>query len=178
MPIVVGSKLISNVSHIPGRGSVLRVPLVDLGSQVLARSLSSSGDPATGENLNNNVPPVDQSEGAWRLQAGTNDPTPAILGLWTPISVNPTLNSGRLVVYGDADCLMSTHVTSNCFWLLDAALQFANNHFGRIPSPLSDHVVLASGGQLDPLARQPTRPPGQCLETIFYSFVQPFRFFQ
>lgn len=92
---------------------MLRVPLVDIGSQVLARSLDIGGsrDKSNALPVVNNVPHVDQSEGVWRLETTPEDPTPAILGLWTPVTTSNQI--GRLVVYGDADCLTSTHLTES-----------------------------------------------------------------
>ncbi|CAM0512155.1 unnamed protein product [Fasciola hepatica] len=154
-----------NISHIMGRGYVLRVPLVDLGSQVLARSPKNwdSLEKSGATYKVNNIPHVDQSEGVWRLEATPTDPSPAILGLWTPVTASTQI--GRVVVYGDADCLTSTHVTENCFWLLDAALQFTNSRLGHIPSPLAEHVSVP-GNELDPLSNRPSRPPGSLLHRI------------
>lgn len=33
-------------------------------------------------------------------------------------------NEGRIVVYGDSNCLDSTHIEKPCFWLLDALLEY------------------------------------------------------
>ena len=32
--------------------------------------------------------------------------------------------SGRIAVYGNSNCLDSSHMSKNCFWMLDALLEF------------------------------------------------------
>ena len=32
--------------------------------------------------------------------------------------------AGRIAVYGDSNCLDSSHLTKDCFWLIDALLEF------------------------------------------------------
>lgn len=55
-------------------------------------------------------------------------------------------NEGRIVVYGDSNCLDSTHIEKPCFWLLDALLEYtmtshvtsilkAHNHAPNIQFP-------------------------------------------
>lgn len=39
--------------------------------------------------------------------------------------------SGRLAVYGDSNCLDSSHMQKDCFWLMDALLDFSI--YGNIP---------------------------------------------
>lgn len=41
-----------------------------------------------------------------------------------PIEQQPSPTEGRIVVYGDSNCLDSTHVEKPCFWLLDAMLEY------------------------------------------------------
>lgn len=45
-----------------------------------------------------------------------------ILGLYHPS--DDTL--GRLAIYGDSNCLDSAHMQKDCFWMLDALLQYGN----------------------------------------------------
>lgn len=47
-----------------------------------------------------------------------------------------TKHEGRIVVYGDSNCLDSTHLEKPCFWLLDAMLEFTMN--SHVPGLLSD----------------------------------------
>lgn len=41
-----------------------------------------------------------------------------------PVEQQPSATEGRIVVYGDSNCLDSTHVEKPCFWLLDALLEY------------------------------------------------------
>lgn len=43
---------------------------------------------------------------------------------------------GRIVVYGDSNCLDSTHLDKPCFWLLDALLEYTMT--SHVPGILSD----------------------------------------
>lgn len=45
-------------------------------------------------------------------------------------------HEGRIVVYGDSNCLDSTHLEKPCFWLLDAMLEFTMT--SHVPGLLSD----------------------------------------
>lgn len=38
-------------------------------------------------------------------------------------------NHGRIVIYGDSNCLDSTHMEKPCFWLLDALLEFTMSSY-------------------------------------------------
>lgn len=42
------------------------------------------------------------------------------------ISKNVLKNSGRLAIYGDSNCLDSSHLERNCFWMIDALLQYTS----------------------------------------------------
>lgn len=46
------------------------------------------------------------------------------------------IGNGRIVVYGDSNCLDSTHLEKPCFWLLDAMLEFTMT--SHVPGLLSD----------------------------------------
>ncbi|KAK9498135.1 hypothetical protein O3M35_004013 [Rhynocoris fuscipes] len=52
-----------------------------------------------------------------------------ILGL---LQTQDTTNSGRVVVYGDSNCIDNSHLQRDCFWLLDALLDYSTN--AHIPS--------------------------------------------
>jgi len=54
-----------------------------------------------------------------------------ILGFYDPAEEH----SGRIVVYGDSNCLDSVHMEVNCFWMLDHMLNYTLNH-GDIPPSL------------------------------------------
>lgn len=59
----------------------------------------------------------------------TNHKQVPILGLYENRS-HPL--SGRIAVYGDSNCLDSSHMTKDCFWLLDALLEFTMHGQVRI----------------------------------------------
>lgn len=47
-------------------------------------------------------------------------------------------NHGRIVIYGDSNCLDSTHMEKACFWLLDALLEFTmSSHVSNVLKDLS-----------------------------------------
>ncbi|XP_062501119.1 membrane-bound transcription factor site-1 protease-like [Corticium candelabrum] len=52
-----------------------------------------------------------------------------IMGLYQALSAG-----GRIALYGDSNCLDSSHMQRDCFWLLDAMLQYTAH--GSIPSAL------------------------------------------
>lgn len=56
-----------------------------------------------------------------------------VLGFYDP----PEKFSGRIVVYGDSNCLDSVHMGNDCFWLLDHMLNFTLNH-GDIPPQMKE----------------------------------------
>ncbi|KAJ4448499.1 hypothetical protein ANN_10515 [Periplaneta americana] len=45
--------------------------------------------------------------------------------------------SGRVVVYGDSNCLDNSHLQKDCFWMLDALLEYTST--GHLPSIFKDH---------------------------------------
>lgn len=48
----------------------------------------------------------------------------------------PLSNEGRIVVYGDSNCLDSSHIEKPCFWLLDALLEYTMT--GHVSTILKD----------------------------------------
>lgn len=59
---------------------------------------------------------------------------------------NFTKSSGQMAIYGDSNCLDSAHQQKDCFWMLDALLQFTTT--GQKPSFMSEAVVDKSENQL------------------------------
>ncbi|XP_054278067.1 membrane-bound transcription factor site-1 protease-like [Macrosteles quadrilineatus] len=47
--------------------------------------------------------------------------------------------SGRIVVYGDSNCLDNSHLTKDCFWMLDAILEYTST--GHLPSVFTRNKV-------------------------------------
>ena len=59
-----------------------------------------------------------------------------ILGLYqTPIK-----NGGRIVVYGDSNCLDSAHLQRDCFWLLESMLKYATSSSALPPFTHSEEI--------------------------------------
>ncbi|KAF6769582.1 hypothetical protein AHF37_12456 [Paragonimus kellicotti] len=99
-----------NISSISGRGSLLRANLVNLGDQLIRTSVDSDRPSSV---VTGSRPKKDND---WRLTASDTDPVVPVLGLWTPLkSPSPC---GRLAVFGDADCLSSTHLNQSKFQIL------------------------------------------------------------
>ena len=48
-----------------------------------------------------------------------------ILGMLQTIAASNGRKGGRIAVYGDSNCLDSTHMEKACFWLLDALLEYS-----------------------------------------------------
>ncbi|XP_055385918.1 membrane-bound transcription factor site-1 protease isoform X2 [Condylostylus longicornis] len=62
---------------------------------------------------------------------------------------NKNLNQreGRVAIFGDSNCLDSTHLEKPCYWLLDALLEFTmTNHISSLLHDLNknNHVILQS----------------------------------
>ena len=59
-----------------------------------------------------------------------------VLGLHS----TPGEEGGRVVVYGDSNCLDSAHMQRDCFWLLDALLKYATSSVSPPPFTASEQV--------------------------------------
>lgn len=61
-----------------------------------------------------------------------------VAGAETAGDHKPHSNEGRIVVYGDSNCLDSTHIQKPCFWLLDALLEYTmTSHVSTILKDLN-----------------------------------------
>ncbi|MCO5579317.1 hypothetical protein L7F22_033172 [Adiantum nelumboides] len=58
-----------------------------------------------------------------------------------PILGAVQVNEGRVVVHGDSNCLDSSHMVTNCYWLLKKVLDFTSNH-------VKDPVLFAPSRQI------------------------------
>ena len=95
----------------------------------------------------------------------------AVLGLYAPESGTLTKTPGRLAVYGDSNCLDSAHMRKDCFWMLEALLQFAST--GNVPSVFKQQHHTGDDGEVlvsnevvmknDPNVALPTRMEGNHL---------------
>lgn len=81
---------------------------------------------------------------ALEVLAGKKEATPegvAILGL------HQVQNGGRIALYGDSNCLDGAHMAKECFWLLDAMLQYSAHGivapvFGSIAEDVPENAML------------------------------------
>ncbi|XP_033626163.1 membrane-bound transcription factor site-1 protease-like [Asterias rubens] len=81
-----------------------------------------------------------------------------ILGLY-----QHSLESGRIVLYGDSNCLDSSHMKTDCFWLLEGLLQYTA--YDNL-SPMFTQARKSSHsptGPLPPVGSLPTRMEGNHL---------------
>lgn len=65
----------------------------------------------------------------------------AILGLY---QAKPIETAGRVAIYGDSNCLDTAHMQKECFWLLEALLQYATtDHMPPIFKDLKSENILS-----------------------------------
>lgn len=65
-----------------------------------------------------------------------------ILGLFQTKSTEK--KSGRIIVYGDSNCIDSSHLDIACYWLLDAMLEYTST--SHLPSVFKDNQLLVWDG--------------------------------
>ena len=77
--------------------------------------------------------------------------TMPILGFYQSKSTD---QGGRIVVYGDSNCVDSAHLTKDCWWLMDAILEYTS--MSRLPGvfiedgqPAAVNPALQSTSMLD-----------------------------
>lgn len=68
----------------------------------------------------------------------------------TPKPAASMPSAGRIVVYGDSNCADNSHMQKDCFWMLDAVLDYAVTG-GEVPSAFQENpdgteFTLTSGG--------------------------------
>ena len=78
-----------------------------------------------------------------------------ILGFYQSKSTD---QGGRIVVYGDSNCVDSAHLTKDCWWLVDAILEYTS--MSRLPS------VFMEDGQ--PAAVNPSLQFTSMLDLLLY----------
>ncbi|XP_044750367.1 membrane-bound transcription factor site-1 protease [Coccinella septempunctata] len=57
-----------------------------------------------------------------------------VLGL---LQTRTTNSSGRIVIYGDSNCIDTSHIEKSCYWMLDAILEYTST--GHLPSVFSNN---------------------------------------
>ncbi|XP_011879959.1 PREDICTED: membrane-bound transcription factor site-1 protease [Vollenhovia emeryi] len=63
-----------------------------------------------------------------------------------------TSTSGRLVVYGDSNCIDDSHLQKSCFWMLDAILEYTTT--GYVPTVFTDenqgkHIAVKTANNIE-----------------------------
>jgi len=71
-----------------------------------------------------------------------------VLGLY---QTRASTRGGRLVVFGDSNCIDGAHLTKPCYWLMDAMLEYTSA--GHLPQIIRDN----SGGGIKPADLLPAR---------------------
>lgn len=92
-----------------------------------------------------------------------NELTDAVLSMAAIAKKKEKMNAkwrkqeGRIVVYGDSNCLDSTHMEKPCFWLLDAMLEFTMT--SHVPGLLADlnraNKIHFSEGERETITERP-----------------------
>lgn len=78
-------------------------------------------------------------------------------------SQSDTHSSGRIAVYGDSNCLDSAHIQKDCFWMLEALLQFTTT--GVVPNVFLPnegnkiHLVDDDNGSYENLVKKEASSP-------------------
>nr|CAD7398045.1 unnamed protein product [Timema poppensis] len=75
----------------------------------------------------------DQGEDILGTKSKVTESVP-VLGI---IQSKASEKSGRVAVYGDSNCLDNSHLQKDCFWMLDALLEYSS--MGHLPSIFKDH---------------------------------------
>lgn len=50
--------------------------------------------------------------------------------------------SGRIIVYGDSNCIDGSHLENPCYWMLDAMLEYTST--SHLPSVFKDNQMESS----------------------------------
>ncbi|XP_010420778.1 PREDICTED: subtilisin-like protease SBT6.1 isoform X2 [Camelina sativa] len=122
-------------ANIPALNNLLAAFGIAFGDKILNGDFSIDGEQsryASGTNIVrfpaggflHTFPLLDSSEsGATQnlLQTGSLKEDPAVLGLLE-------IGEGRVGVYGDSNCLDSSHMVTNCYWLLKKMLDFSSSN--------------------------------------------------
>nr|XP_023028172.1 membrane-bound transcription factor site-1 protease [Leptinotarsa decemlineata] len=68
-----------------------------------------------------------------------------IIGLVEPNSTDR--RSGRIIVYGDSNCIDASHLESACYWMLDAMLEYTST--SHLPSIFKDNRMISWEGVVE-----------------------------
>jgi membrane-bound transcription factor site-1 protease len=59
-----------------------------------------------------------------------------VLGL---LQTRSTDKSGRIIIYGDSNCIDASHLEAACYWMLDAMLEYTST--SHLPSVFKDNQL-------------------------------------
>lgn len=81
------------------------------------------------------------------LQQAKYDLVP-ILGL-----AQPNFESGRIVVYGDSNCIDSSQMKKDCFWLISALIEYASHNviYSAFKEPNSENFIFENFKKIERL---------------------------
>ena len=117
----------TSLARFPKQGIVLRSDLNDLGGQMLNGDIKKEKNvPILG--LYQTVSSQESTKPSELLLEENNLVESDLVGSLpennSQFMNEQPLKPGRLVVYGDSNCLDSSHLQKDCFWLLDALLEY------------------------------------------------------
>lgn len=82
----------------------------------------------------------------------------------TPILGFLEVSSGRVAVYGDSNCLDSSHMVTNCYWLLKKILEFTSKN-------IKDPVLFSDSVKQDkPLHQEDNQLPSRRTDVNFSTY--------
>ncbi|XP_038699806.1 subtilisin-like protease SBT6.1 isoform X2 [Tripterygium wilfordii] len=163
---------ITGGANIPALNDLLAPYGIAFGDKILNGDFSINGEQSRyasgtdivrfpGDGFVHSFPFLDSSEsGAAQntlLASGTTKEESPILGLLE-------VGEGRIAVYGDSNCLDSSHMVTNCYWLLKKILEFTNDN-SRDPLLFSDSAKLG-----DPLYKDDIQLPSRRTDVNFTSY--------
>lgn len=161
----------TNIAKFPADGRVVAVDLKDQGKEVLDGAGVDVKNAAVLGLLDRTRSAARENEVAGEDNGGEAETSDR--------GASENHHVGRVALYGDSNCLDSSHMQKDCFWLLEALLDFANS--GNLPSVLGDAAVgAATVLPASQDVRLPERMVGSHLhrcEEVFFFFFEIFSSF-
>ncbi|XP_012267422.2 membrane-bound transcription factor site-1 protease [Athalia rosae] len=117
----------TTLARFPEDGLVLSVDMKDQGHELLSESDAKQSE---------SVPILGLFQSRSRTEIGDrqnimNDEVENVIGQLEPGKNSEKETAGRIIVYGDSNCIDDSHQQKPCFWMLDAILEFATT--GHVP---------------------------------------------
>ncbi|CAD7080576.1 unnamed protein product [Hermetia illucens] len=115
----------------------------DLTNDLEANNLDVGGEDDAGDNDFHELPSkINDSDKNFDLELKVLKKAP------TPTEPDHVRREGRIAVFGDSNCLDSTHLEKPCFWLIDALLEYTmTSHVSNLLRDLnkSKQIILPNG---------------------------------